>query len=177
MTPTLFLSFTLLLSGDAPTAKDETPRKPNPLAPSLPLLTKEEEANLDAIISRFIQYDTGKLGGDDGKKALEAFQGLGPEATFALIRGLNKAAQIEATCPAATIGKKLKAILKTTKDPELLEFARENIGAGVSKSPHMGILKDLKVAAMLRKKDIGKATLTTPPATVTPPPISPQGKP
>src|SRR5262249_3755541 len=99
MTPTvLTLSFALLLAGDSPT-KNETLRKPNPLAPSLPLLTDEEETKLDEIVDRFIQYDTGKLRGDSSKNALKDFQGLGPEATFALIRGLNKSANIEATCP------------------------------------------------------------------------------
>src|SRR5205085_5707284 len=115
------------LSTDKPEA---TPRKPSPFAPSLPELTEEEEAKFDAIVDRFIQYDTGRLRGPDAKKALEDFQRLGPEATFALIRGLNRAAAIDHSCPALTIGRKLSGILKTTKDTELLQFARENVGAG-----------------------------------------------
>ena len=43
MTPTLLtVVFAALLSAD-PAAADDAPRKPNPLAPSLPLLTSDEE--------------------------------------------------------------------------------------------------------------------------------------
>jgi sulfur transfer complex TusBCD TusB component (DsrH family) len=147
------LTLALLLIGAA-VRGDDAPRKPNPFAPSLPLLTEEEEAKLDAIIDRFIQFDTGKLKGAEGKKALQDFQKLGPEAIPALIRGLNRAATIEATCPAATIGKKLVGMIKASDDTQLLDFARENIGAGVDKSPHMGIIKDLRVACMIRKRDV-----------------------
>lgn len=174
MMPTaLTLSFALLLAGDTPDKKADTPRKPNPLAPSLPLLTTEEENKLDDIVERFIQYDTGKLKGEDGKKALKEFQDLGPEATFALIRGLNKSAGIEATCPAATIGKKVVAIVRSSNDAQLLDYVRENVGAGVTKSPHMGILKDVKFAATTRKKEVGKGTGTTIKTVPTPPPPSP----
>jgi hypothetical protein len=158
------LALALLLIGAA-VRGDDAPRKPNPFAPSLPLLTDEEEAKLDEIIDRFIQWDTGKLKGADGKKALQDFQKLGPEAIFALIRGLNRAAGIEATCPAATIGKKLVGLIKGTDDAQLLDFARENIGLGVEKSPHMGIIKDLRVACMLRKREVmakGVASKTQP---------------
>ena len=87
MNATLFtLSVVLLL----PAQPGQTPRKPNPLAPSLPLLSDEEEAKLDAIIDKFILFDLGKLpAGEDGKKVLAEFQQLKPEAAFALIRGLN----------------------------------------------------------------------------------------
>jgi hypothetical protein len=147
------LGLALLLSG-APVRGDDAPRKANPFAPSLPLLTDEEEAKLDEIIDRFILFDTGKLKGADGKKALQDFQKLGPEAIPALIRGLNRAATLEATCPAATIGKRLVAMIRASDDAQLLDFARENIGLGVDKSPHMGIIKDLRVACMLRKRDV-----------------------
>src|SRR5688572_22305512 len=103
MSATLFAcSVALLPLGDPqpPTGKIEnTPRKPHPLAPSLPELSEEEEAKIDAIIDRFIEADTGKLHGPEAKKALQDFHRLGPEATFALIRGMNKAAAIDHSCP------------------------------------------------------------------------------
>ncbi len=154
------LSLLLLLNAD-PAATD-TPRKPNPLAPSLPQLTDAEEEKLDHVIERFIQFDIGKLKGEEGKKALKDFNDLGPEATFALIRGLNKSASIEATCPAATIGKKLVAIIRRSNDPELLDFCRENIGAGITKSPHLGILKDVRFTAQMRKRDVGNRPIARP---------------
>jgi hypothetical protein len=165
MTRSIGLLALLLLLPGLTVRGDDAPRKPNPFAPSLPQLTDEEEEKLDAIIDRFILFDTGKLKGADGKKALQDFQKLGPEAIPALIRGLNRAATLEATCPAATIGKKLVGMIKATDDAQLLDFARENIGLGVDKSPHMGIIKDLRVACMLRKRDVlarGVASKTPP---------------
>ena len=70
-----------------------TPRQPNPFAPSLPQLTDEEEKQLDDTVERFIAADTGKQTGPNAKKAIDDFKELGPEATFALIRGMNKAAK------------------------------------------------------------------------------------
>src|SRR5262249_33000208 len=105
---------TLIVVGLLPTvlpAAKKTERKPHPLAPSLPELTDAEEEKIDRIIDRFILADTGRLRGDDKKKAISDFQDLGPEAIFCLIRGLNKAAKIDATCPALTIGRKVGSIL------------------------------------------------------------------
>lgn len=158
MTSMLALTAAVLIAAEP--ARTENPRKPHPFAPSLPQLTDEEEAELDRIIDRFILYDTGKLKGEEGKKALADFQRLGPEATFALIRGMNRAAAIESSCPAVVIGKKLNSILRSTSDAELLEFARENIGIGVEQSRHMGVIKDLRTVAILRKRDLQNRTAT-----------------
>jgi hypothetical protein len=147
----LVLSWAGLLASAAWADKEET-RKPNPFAPSLRQLTEKEEEEIDRIIDRFIKFDTGRLGGAEGKKALAEFQKLGPDAIPGLIRGLNKAAQIDASCPALTIGKKLAAMLRASKDPELLEFARENIGAGVTRTKHKAVLGDLRVVCMVRKR-------------------------
>src|SRR3954452_16915560 len=99
------LAFVLFLSlGQSP--KTDA-REPHPFAPTLPQLTPREEARYQAIIDNFIKYDTGKLAGAAGKKALEEFNALPPEAIFVLIEGYNKAAQMEASCPAVLIGKKI----------------------------------------------------------------------
>src|SRR5262249_28958501 len=126
-------------------------RKPHPLAPSLPELSEEEEKKIEAIIDRFIEADTGKLPGPEAKAATQEFHKLGPEATFALIRGMNKAAAIDHSCPAVTIARKLHGTLGKTGDTQLLLYARENIGAGVTKSRHMNVLKDLKVTCTVRQ--------------------------
>jgi hypothetical protein len=144
-TTVLALTLTALLSGEP-----DSPRKSSPIAPSLPALTDEEEDKLDATIDRFIEADVGKLRGDDYKKALSEFEKIGPEGIPALIRGLNKAATIEGSCPAVVIAKKLSKMLAATEDRELLQFARENIGAGVGKSRHAVVLQDLRVACMVR---------------------------
>lgn len=154
MQPLLGLIIATLLAAQAPDPK--TPRKPHPLAPSLPLLTDEEEAKLDQIVDRFILFDTGQLPGAEGLKAKQEFDRLGPEATFALIRGLNKSAQIEHSCPVVVIAKKLNRILGSTSDMELLEFARENIGAGAGRTRHSGVLQELRLACAVRKNALAR---------------------
>src|SRR5437016_2744390 len=121
LTTLLILSAGLLLPADSGSSKDDksAERKPNPWAPSLPLLSDEEEKKLDEIIDRFILFDTGKLAGDEGKKAKEDFDKLGVDATFALIRGLNRAAKLDNSCPALVIAKKLNRILAATDDRDL----------------------------------------------------------
>jgi hypothetical protein len=134
-----------------------TPRQPNPLAPSLPLLTEAEYTEIDGVIERFILYDTGKLKGEEGRKALRDFLALGPEAILPLIEGFNRAANLQHSCPAVIIGKKLSRLLGASRDTELLEYARENIGAGVTATRHMGVVKDLRLGCMLRKTAVLRA--------------------
>jgi hypothetical protein len=157
MTTTLLTLTALALMPGEP-----TPRPPSPLAPSLPQLTDEEEDKIDDIIDRFIQADIGKLKGEAAKQAKAEFDQLGPEAIFALIRGMNRAAKIESSCPAVIIAKKVSRILNATTDAALLDFARENIGIGVERSRHMGVLQDLRVVCILRKRALGtQATVST----------------
>ncbi len=152
MTPTLLtVVLAAFLSGDPTPTDDPAPRKPNPLAPSLPLLTSDEEDQLDKIIDRFMLFDTGELKGDEGKKALGDFEKLGPEAIPALIRGINRAAVMENSCPTLVIAKKLSRMLVASDDDELLDFAYDNIAAGVERSQHMRVLQDLRVMCMLRR--------------------------
>ncbi len=146
----LTLTFLLYLPALAQT------EKPNPLAPSLPLLTREEEDKIDGILDRFIQADMGRLHGEEAKKAVTEFKELGPEAIPGMIRGLNRAAKIESSCPAVTIAKKLATMLRSSNDPLLLDFARENVGAGITQSRHMGVIKDLRWLCMVRKREVAK---------------------
>jgi hypothetical protein len=149
----LLLILAVFLAGDSP-------RKPNQFAPSLPQLTDDEELQLDEIIDRFIDYDSGRVRGPEGRKAVNDFLKLGPEAIPALIRGLNRAAHIEHSCPAVTIAKKLSRMLSSSRDPQLLEFARENVGAGVMRSRHLGVIKDLRVTCMMRKRALLESGIT-----------------
>src|SRR3712207_5013541 len=94
----------------------ETPRKTYPFAPSLPVLTREENARIDAVINRFILYDSGQLADADGEKILEEFEALGPEATVRLLWGLNRAANLQASCPAVIIGRKLTKLINRSEE-------------------------------------------------------------
>jgi len=155
MTPTLLaLTLAVLGAADQPTTKEKP--KHSPYAASLPYLTKEEEDKLDDIIDRFMLYDIGRLQGAEAVKALKDFKALGSESIPALIRGLNRAAQIEHSCPVVVIAQKLGRLLVASDDVELLEFARDNIGAGVGRTRHAGVLQDLRVGVMLRKNSVAR---------------------
>jgi hypothetical protein len=144
------LVVTVCLAADEPT--DSKPmRKPHPLAPSLPQLTADEEDKVDDIINRFMQYDIGTLRGAEGEKAKKEFDALQPEAIPALIRGLNRAAKLEHSCPATVIAKKLNGMLMASEDAKLLEFARDEIGAGVKNSQHAAVLAQLRNNCLRRK--------------------------
>jgi hypothetical protein len=136
-------------------------RDRHPLAPSLPLLTKDEYKKIDTIIDRFIAYDTGKLKGAEGKKALDDFNRLGSESIFNLIDGLNRAANMEDSCPAVIIAKRVATIVKSTNDPFLLAVAKDSIGADVKAKRHLGVLKDLQFHILLRKAELQKRGITT----------------
>jgi hypothetical protein len=155
MTPTLLtVALAAFLTADPATTDDPAPRKPNPLAPSLPLLTSDEEDHLDKVIDRFMLFDTGQLKGEEGKQALDDFKKLGPESIPALIRGINRAAVMENSCPTLVLAKKLKNMLLASDDAELLDFAYDNIAAGIERSRHMNVLQDLRVMCMLRRNAI-----------------------
>jgi len=58
---------------------------------------------------------------------------------------------MESSCPSVIIAKKVAKFISTTQDLELLTFAKENIGAGVTAKRHLGVLKDLQANILLRK--------------------------
>ncbi|HTU89330.1 MAG TPA: hypothetical protein VMF69_04460 [Gemmataceae bacterium] len=130
--------------------------KHSPYAPSLPYLTKEEEDKLDQIVDRFMEYDIGRLQGREAAKALKEFKDLGAEAIPSLVRGLNRAAKIEHSCPVVVIAQKLARLLAASEDQELMEFVKDEIGSGVGPTRHAGVLKDLRFAVSLRKNALAR---------------------
>jgi hypothetical protein len=160
MTSTL-LTLTLVLFAAEPEKTDKPPRKPSGVAPSLPALTREEEDKLDGIVNRLIDSDIGRLRGEEARKAVKEFEALKPEAIPALIRGLNRSAKLSHSCPVLLISKKLQSMLMASNDQQLLEFARDEIGAGVGRTRYSSTLQDLRVKCMLRKNHL--ARLAPPP--------------
>jgi HEAT repeat protein len=158
MKTTLILALMLL-----PAAQEKGgQRQWNPIAPSLPLLSDKEYEHIEQVIDRFIDVEVGKLKGKEASRAIADFNALGPEAIPALIDGLNRAANMESSCPAVLIAKKLNKLLGSSNDTDLLEFARENIGAGVKAQRHMGVIKDLRIFVLLRKSAVQKAAAAVP---------------
>lgn len=153
MTPLLTLTLAVL-AADPPAAP--APRKPSAYAPSLPQLTKEEEEKYDRIIDRFIQADVGLLHGAEARDAVRDFRNLKSDAIPNLIRGLNRAARIEHSCPVVVIAEKLQRLLLASDDQELLQFARDEIGAGVGRTRHQGVIQDLRFKCTLRKNVLAR---------------------
>ena len=145
----------LLLAGGDPYA--DRPR--NPLAKSLPQLTKEENAKIDAVIDRFIQLEIGKLPKKEEKSAKDDLYRLGPEAIFALVEGFNRAAMMESSCATVTIGKKIENIVAGSGDLDLVLYVRENIAAGVDeatkkKLPLVNAIRNVNTTCLLRKGEL-----------------------
>jgi len=139
------------------------PRKPHPFAPSLPELTEEEEKKIDAIIDRFILYDTGKLRGAEGQQAVREFANLKPEAIPALVRGLGRAADINQSCPVTVIAAKLSKLLGASSDYKLLDFVRDEMSGIGGTSPHRTIIQDLRFAITLRRNALARAGVVNAP--------------
>lgn len=167
ISPTSLLIVALSLCTE-PTPYSERPR--SFIAPSLPQLSREEEKALDELIDRFMRADVGALTGAEANQAVRDFQALGSESVPALIRGLNRAADINHTCPALQLSRKLMTLLSKSTDTELLEFARENIGAGVSdRSRHKGVFQQMRTELLLRKNALARLNPQPPRLTTDPP--------
>lgn len=91
----------------------------------------------DQIVDDFIAYDIGKLRGRAGQQAHRRFMAMGAEGIPAVVRGLNKAATINASCPVGVLAGKLMSLLQSLRDPSLNQYAIDNLGRGVPETaPH-----------------------------------------
>jgi hypothetical protein len=149
----------LVLSFHVADEPKSAPPKVSWIAPSLPATTKEQERAWDEIIDRFMLADTGKLRAAEAKEAMAAFDKLDQAAIPALLRGLNKAAEINHSCPVLMISKKLQRLLMASQDPVLLEFARDELQGKAQKSVHSVSLENLRVQLMLRKNALERLPL------------------
>jgi hypothetical protein len=147
----------LLTAGYDPDAK--TKPKVSDYAPSLPPTTRADEDRFDAIIDRFILADTGKLKGAEARKAVDDFDALKADAIPALIRGYNKAARINHSCPTLMIRKKLTPMLLSSQDPVLLEFARDELEGSTRGTPHASTVQAFRFQLLLRKNALERLPL------------------
>jgi hypothetical protein len=117
-------------------------------------LSPQEEERLDRIVNRFIEYDLGRSADRQARQELEA---LGPEAIPALVRGLNRSALQRHSCPASVLHRKLRSLIRQVDDERTLRFIYDNVGAGVGRSPYQGLIQDLKLAVVLRRRELDEA--------------------
>ena len=129
------LAETLLIGSRAAVATQEVPRA-----------TAQREALYDAVVQRFMLYDMGRLRGLEGRKAALDFDALGADAIPALVRGLNRSATLDASCPVMAISAKLGTLLGGCQDLDLIAEVRETIGKGVGPTPYHAYLTGLKVS-------------------------------
>lgn len=122
----------------------------------VPTLTREEEEKLDEVIARFVQVELAKLRGEEARKAIRDFEALKTDAIPALVRGLHRAAKNNQSCPVLTISKKLNTLLLSCNDPQMLEFARDELGAELSKNKYHSTFQNLRLTCMLRKNALGR---------------------
>lgn len=108
-------------------------------------LDQASEPTFDNIVDQFIEYDVGRLRGKAGEDARRAFEQLGPEALPALVRGLNRSAEIRASCPVVVISHKLEQTLQQTDDQVMIDYVLQNIGRDVpSGAPHAARIRSLR---------------------------------
>jgi hypothetical protein len=158
------LTSLLCLAALACFLRADEPRKPHPFAPSIPELSEEDEKKLDAVIDRFILYDTGKLATKaEAQQAVRDFAKLGPESIPALIRGLRRAADINHSCPVTVIAAKLSKFLAASTDYKLLDFVRDEIAGIGGGSPHRTIIQDLRFGVTQRRNVLARAGVVTAP--------------
>jgi len=111
--------------------------------------TEPRKHQLDEVVQRFIEYDIGRLRGEEGQAARRAFSQLGDDAIPALVRGLNRSAYLSASCPVVVISRKLTKSLENTSDPQSLQYAVDHLGEDVpSSAPHAGVLRGVRAKAL-----------------------------
>ncbi len=140
----------VLMSVFAPFAEDRIDSDESaPIQPVPPGLDVRNED--DETVDDFIEYDIGRLRGEEGEAALRRFKDLGPDAIPALVRGLNKSAGIRASCPVIVLSQRLENQLRKSHDPIMIRYALDHIGDDVDRlAPHRGRLKTLRKRIVAR---------------------------
>jgi HEAT repeat protein len=121
------------------------------------------ESHYDKIVDDFIAFDIGQMTGEEGQRAHAAFQNMNDdEAIPALIRGMNKAARIENSCPVIVIGNKLNSMLASSKNPRHLRAAVKELDSSGPNVYFAGMVESLRQAAdqMLSTMTNTKPTIT-----------------
>src|SRR5262249_16117795 len=77
----------------------------------LPQLQVQKYVVYNKVVDDFILYDIGRLRGQLGQLALTRFNQLGPDSLPALVRGINLAAGLEASCPIVVLRRKFQDML------------------------------------------------------------------
>jgi hypothetical protein len=155
----LSLCLFLQLAANGQTEQSSGKDKTDPLKDAQRLNAKQEK-DLDEIVERFIQYDIGRLQGEDGKRAVEAFNRLDARAIPALTRGLNRAANLAASCPISVISSRIRALVSTTDDLATLDASLRIIGQGVINTQHLNVLQSVRDDMLRYRVALAQGKLT-----------------
>lgn len=133
-------------SADSPAAPTANPARQLPASLSV-------RGPADEIVDQFILYDIGRLSGEAGQRARREFNRLGPRAIPALVRGLNRSAGIQASCPVGVISYKLEKVTQESTDRNMLAYAIENIGWDVAPdAPHYNRIMQVRERIIIRSR-------------------------
>lgn len=91
--------------------------------------TDKEDAERDQIVEEFIQFDIGNVRDPRAIERIKTrFNGLkSDDAVPALVRGMNRATRMRASCPITALAGKLRSILGASKDPEVGTYVLRNL--------------------------------------------------
>ena len=98
----------------------------------------------DRIVDDFIRADVGELRGQEGRAAMAEFYGVNTEEAIpALVRGVNKAANVRASCPIMMVSSKLQHLSSTCRNTAMLRQAYNDLSAEAN-SPYGNYVSSLK---------------------------------
>lgn len=123
-------------------------------APKAGPKTSPEGDKYDAIVDDFIRADVGELRGEQGRAAMEAFRRLNTEEAIpAVVRGVNKAAKIRASCPIMVVSSKLQQLTGNCTNTALLRQAHNDLAAERN-TPYGYYVANLKQALEARRAEL-----------------------
>jgi len=99
----------------------------------------------DKIVDTFIDADIGKITGVKRRNAFAEFRALNSDQALpAVVRGINKAAEIRNSCPIMVIARKMQDLVQQSTDTVVLTTALKNLNDPGEKTHYGSYLISLK---------------------------------
>jgi hypothetical protein len=159
---TLFLCLLAFSLAVVPLPGQVTAGKPPAGSEGKGKLERQEE--WDEVVAWFIRFEIGQLKREEAKLSTKDFHNslarLDARAIPALVRGVNRAALENYSCPYMMFAAKLSALLSLTDDRKLVGYAVEHLGEGVTNREYLHKLDLLRGEAQRRLVAIVEGKLT-----------------